>query len=103
MVDFQGSRRHNAVMDADPAIRDALIPAALLERVEALAATQHRAARDVVRDALEGYIRDWPGDEAPIEPKPTPAEAVKRMLELRKGNMLPPGMTIRDMIDYGRK
>ncbi len=32
----------------------------------------------------------------------TPAEAAARLRELRKGTVLPPGMTIRDLIEQGR-
>ena len=32
----------------------------------------------------------------------TPAEAAARLRELRKGNLLPPGTTICDLIEHGR-
>ena len=32
----------------------------------------------------------------------TPAEAAARIRELRKGNILPAGATIKDLINYGR-
>jgi hypothetical protein len=32
----------------------------------------------------------------------SPAEAAARILELRKGNNLPPGVTIKDLIHFGR-
>lgn len=32
----------------------------------------------------------------------TPAEAAARILELRKGNILPEGETIKDLINHGR-
>jgi len=41
------------------------------------------------------YFRLPPGTK-------TPAEAADDIRELRRGNRLPPGVTIRDMIDEGR-
>ncbi len=41
-------------------------------------------------------------DTAATSPRLTPAEATARISELRKGNVLPEGMTIRGMIDEGR-
>ena len=32
----------------------------------------------------------------------TPAAAVARIMELRKGNVLPSGVTIRDLMSHGR-
>ena len=40
--------------------------------------------------------------EAPARPQHSPAEAAARIRELRKGNMLPAGATIKDLINYGR-
>jgi len=47
----------------------------------------------------------WEKRQAQRQPeaaKHTPAEAAARILELRKGNILPEGETIKDLIDYGR-
>jgi hypothetical protein len=53
---------------------------------------------------------DYPAsDGAADKPHPepgkvrhTPAEAAARIRELRKGNLLPPGVTIKDLINHGR-
>jgi hypothetical protein len=84
-----------------------LIPPALLAEVEAMAAAEHRPAHEMVREAVERYIRDRQISATPLaepvaRPKRTPQEAAARLLELRKGNFLPEGMTIRDMQTYGR-
>ena len=39
---------------------------------------------------------------ATADPRRTPAEAAARLRELRKGNLLPPGVTLRGLIEYGR-
>jgi hypothetical protein len=39
---------------------------------------------------------------ARIEEPHTLAGAAARILELRKGNLLPPGETIKDLINFGR-
>ena len=85
---------------------DELIPPALLAQVEALAAAQHRTAQDVMRDAIEHYLRKRQaaakeGGSLPGA-KLTPQEAVERILELRKGNILPDGVTIHDLQTHGR-
>jgi Arc/MetJ-type ribon-helix-helix transcriptional regulator len=41
-------------------------------------------------------------DAGATSPRLTPAEAAARIRELRRGNILPEGMTIRGMIDEGR-
>ena len=40
--------------------------------------------------------------ESPSRLQHSPAEAAARIRELRKGNMLPAGVTIKDLINYGR-
>lgn len=42
------------------------------------------------------------GELAPGRRQHSPAEAAARIRELRKGNMLPAGATIKDLISYGR-
>jgi len=54
-----------------------------------------------VREALT----EWEQRQAqrqPQRPKHSPAEAAARILELRKGNILPEGETIKNLINYGR-
>ncbi len=83
-----------------------LIPAALLEQVEALAAAEHRAAGDMLREAVEGYLQERRGtidaSLARSESRRDLQQVVDRILELRKGNALPEGVTIRDLMTYGR-
>jgi hypothetical protein len=67
----------------------------------ALAASAGRSADEIVQEA----VALWEERQA-LHPTPrakhTPAEAAARILELRKGNMLPEGETIKDLINYGR-
>lgn len=68
----------------------------------ALAASAGRSTGDLVREAVALWAERQAGHEAPQRPPHTPAEAAARILELRKGNMLPAGATIRDLINHGR-
>ena len=83
-----------------------LIPAALLEQVEALAAAERRAAGDLLREAVEGYLQERRGTIDSLLPRSESRrdlqQVVDRILELRKGNVLPEGVTIRDLMTYGR-
>jgi len=70
-------------------------------RLAALAASAGRRADELVREALT----EWEQRQAqrqPQRPKHSPAEAAARILELRKGNILPEGETIKNLINYGR-
>jgi Arc/MetJ-type ribon-helix-helix transcriptional regulator len=57
-----------------------------------------------VDEALDEAVRSLatPADATAAPARLTPAEAAARIRELRKGNILPEGMTIRAMIDEGR-
>ena len=57
-----------------------------------------------VDEALDEALRSLstPADATARSAPLTPAEAAARIRELRKGNTLPEGMTIRAMIDEGR-
>ena len=75
----------------------------------ALAASAGRSAGELVQEALAEWEerhaeRHAPARprHAPARPQHTPAEAAARILELRKGNMLPAGATIKDLINHGR-
>lgn len=95
MLDFQNMR------SKDPT--ETLVPPDLLVEVEAAAKEERREPRELLREAVTRYLeqrRARPG-QGP-EPVHTPAEAVARILELRKGNLLPPGVTIKDLINFGR-
>jgi hypothetical protein len=75
------------------------VPPALAAQLQAAAAKQHRQLRDVLRDAVELYLREF----RPLPPaQRSPAEAAARMRESRPGNKLPDGVTIRDLMTYGR-
>lgn len=76
------------------------MPSGWLAEVEALAAEEHRPAAELVREAVGRYIAER--RTASRSDKQTPAEAAKRILELREGNALPEGETIRDLINFGR-
>jgi hypothetical protein len=57
-----------------------------------------------VDEALNEALRSLstPADTTATLAHLTPAEAAARIRELRKGNLLPEGMTIRAMIEEGR-
>jgi hypothetical protein len=68
-----------------------LVPPDLRVAVEAAAQEERREPRELVREAVMRYLeqrRERQG-QAP-EGVHTPAEAVARILEFRKGNLLPP-------------
>jgi hypothetical protein len=68
----------------------------------ALAARAGRSAAELVQEALEEWEERQAEHRAPTRPQHTPAKAAARILELRKGNILPAGETIKDLINYGR-
>jgi Arc/MetJ-type ribon-helix-helix transcriptional regulator len=78
----------------------------------ALTPKQEGILRDALRqgrfqsvdEALDEALRSLatPADTTTAPARLTPAEAAARIRELRKGNVLPEGMTIRAMIDEGR-
>ena len=68
----------------------------------ALAARVGRSAADLVQQTLTEWEERQAEREAPTRPQHSPAEAAARIRELRKGNMLPAGATIKDLINYGR-
>jgi len=83
--------------------RDTLIPPDLLVEVEAAAKEEHREPRELVREAVTCYLEHRRARRgAALDSTHAPAEAAARILELRKGNLLPPGMTIEDLINFGR-
>jgi hypothetical protein len=72
---------------------------ALAARLAAAAAEQHRHLRDVLRDAVERYLREL----RPLtSTRRSPAEAVARMWASRSGNKLPDGIIIRHLTTFGR-
>src|SRR5207244_11907930 len=84
-------------------LTDSLVPPDLLVEVEAAADQEHREPRELVREAVTRYLEQWRARRGTApEASHTPAEAAARILELRKGNVLPPGVTIKDLINFGR-
>jgi hypothetical protein len=83
---------------------DLTIPPALVAEVRAIADEEHRPVDDVLRDLVEQALgeRRWKGQPRQTAAKLSAAEAVERLLEQRKGNVLPDGVTIRDLMTYGR-
>jgi hypothetical protein len=79
---------------------DLAIPPALAARLQAAAEEQHRSARDVLRDALEGYLRTW----RPLvsSNRRSPAEAAARMMRARQGNVRLDDAALRELMTYGR-
>jgi hypothetical protein len=88
-------------------ILDEATDATLLAQVEEVAGLEHRPAGDVVREAVALYLRQ-PRQYAAAPPsnqargRRTAEQAVERILEQRKGNVLPEGMTIRELMTHGR-
>jgi predicted transcriptional regulator len=70
-------------------------------RLAGLAATTGRRADELVQEALAEWEQRQ-AERQPQRPKHTPAEAAARILELRRGNNLPEGETIKNLINYGR-
>ena len=71
-------------------------------RLAALAADSGLSADEVVAEALALW-ENQNAKRAQGQAKHTPAEAAARIRELRKGNKLPAGETVKDLIDYGRR
>jgi hypothetical protein len=67
----------------------------------ALAASAGRSPGEIVQEAVALW-EEYQSQRRPPEARHTPAEAAARILELRKGNMLPEGETIKDLINFGR-
>jgi predicted transcriptional regulator len=79
------------------------LPPDLEAQLAAVAASAGRSTAEVVQEAIALWEerqaqqrRDAPNT------KHTPARAAARIRELRKGNFLPEGETIKDLINYGR-
>jgi hypothetical protein len=79
---------------------DFTIPPALAAQLRAAADEQHRSARDVLRDALEEYLRAL----RPLAPanQRSPAEAAARMMQARQGNVRLDDAALRELMTHGR-
>ena len=64
-----------------------------------VAADTGRSTDELVQEAVALWEER---QRANAKPKPNPARAAARLRELRKGNFLPEGETLKDLIDYGR-
>jgi Arc/MetJ-type ribon-helix-helix transcriptional regulator len=64
----------------------------------------HKGRFDSVDDALDAALKSISSLIAANSglDRRTPAEAAARLRELRKGTLLPPGTTIRGLIEQGR-
>jgi len=81
-------------------LADIAIPRDLAVQLQAAAEQQQRTAADVLRDALEGYLRTW---RPPVSPnRRSPAEAAARMMRARQSNVRLDDAALRDLITYGR-
>jgi predicted transcriptional regulator len=94
-------------MKTNLASEGALISPDLLEKVQAIAAVEHRPASEILRDAIEGYMHNNSKavpSASTVDPGPklTPQEAGARILERRKFHPLPEGETIKSLINFGR-
>ncbi len=101
--------RDDAILESmEPDAHDTafVLPPALLAEVEAAAEQEHRQASDVVREAVERYLTQWRKQvfaaQAGQTTKLTAAQAVENILEQRKANIMPDGVTIRELMTYGR-
>lgn len=74
------------------------MPSALLAEVQAAAREQHRAADELVRDAVERYLHSRRPATSHAVSNEKALAVINRIRELRKGNILPEGVTIRDLI-----
>jgi hypothetical protein len=82
---------------------DTLVPPDLLAEVRSAADEEHREPRELMCEAVTRYLEHRRVRRSvAAEPKHTSAEAAARILELRKGNLLLPGVTIKDLISFGR-
>jgi len=81
-------------------------PAALLAQVQAVAVEEHRPTTEIVREAVERYLESRRAHGGASTENAARAEkglaAAAQIRELRKGNILPEGVTIRDLITEGR-
>ena len=84
-----------------------LLPAELMAQVEAMAAIEHRPARDMLREAVEHYVQirrpfvGFNGTDG-AQSERSPKEAAERMLSRRGSHPLPAGMSIRELTTFGR-
>jgi hypothetical protein len=71
-------------------------------RLAALAASAGRSTDALVQEAVALWEEQHASRQAPRRSQHPPAEAAARIVELRKGNILPAGETIKDLLNHGR-
>jgi hypothetical protein len=79
------------------------IPPALQAEIHAAAAAAHRPANEIVREALETYLVHQQTEALSVTDAQTRSATVTRMFERRRGRHLSDGVTIEDVIAWGRE
>ena len=82
---------------APDGLTEFVLPPALAAQVRTVAEAQHRPVADVLHDAVALYLR-----EGSPRGGRSPAEAAARMRAARRGNVLPEGVTLCDLMTHGR-
>jgi hypothetical protein len=80
-----------------------MIPPSLAARVQSAADEAHRPAADILREILERHLPEQREQSGQTLPGRSPAQAAARMMAVRKGNILPDGVTIRELMTHGRE
>jgi hypothetical protein len=95
-IDWAGGLWYTAIM-----ILIVRIPDALAKRLAAVGASPERVALDALQHAADDLERGQRAAAGAIVER-TPTEAAARMRRSRPSNVLPEGITIRDLMSYGR-
>ena len=76
----------------------------MLEQIEALAAAERRPVGEMLREAVESHLQERrsSGGSGVSAASRTPQQAAARIRELRRGNVLPDGVTLRELMTYRR-
>ena len=87
----------------DQSSDDPILSSTLLAEIEAVAVLESRSSRDLLQEIVERFLQDRrENGSAEVKSTLSPKEAARLMLERRPFNKLPEGMTIREMMTYGR-
>ncbi len=78
------------------------IPPALVAQIQAAAEEQHRSAEDVLRDAVELYLRVLHPLLPEARARRLPAEAAARMRRARQDNARLDDAALRELMTHGR-
>jgi hypothetical protein len=82
---------------------DELIGPGLAAEIRAAAADAHRPARDLVQEAVERYLAELHAHPRVTPDAQTRSETVRRMLARRRTRPLSDGVTIEQVIGWGRE